>query len=149
MKIQIGALLLALILAGCAVPDGGAPVEVVSDVPTETPTEVPIIAYELLSERNTDRDVLVDSNVGREEIVALAEYFRDEKYPKGRMQVRIFNTREGWEAKQLCIKAFNNWPITNANRPPACITSDHLDSEIGGVFRKSSSGIGTIYYQGD
>ena len=146
---QIRALLLALILAGCAVPDGGAQVEVVSDVPTETPTEVPIIAYELLSERNTERDVLVDSNAGKEDILALAEYFRDEKYPKGWLRVRIFNTREGWEAKQLCITAFDNWPITNVNRPPACIMSDQLDSEIGGVFRNPNSGIDEIYYQGD
>ena len=58
------------------------------------------------------------------------------------------SSKEGLEAKQLCIKAFDTWPINNTDGPPTCITSDRLDSEVGGVFRNPSTDLEEIYDQG-
>ena len=99
---------------------------------TTTPTPVPeglLLEFTTLMENETgsgsiDADILVKKGVTREEVLTLLKFIRDVAWPQGWLSIRVFDSRDAWEAHHRCVKAWEGWPMDEKGDPPECIESE-------------------------
>ena len=109
-------------------------VAIVTGLVVACSSDPPLLEYTTLFEDSRgdggiQREILVKEGASQEEVVSLLEYIRDETYPEGWLEVRVFDSEEVWDANRSCLMAWKGWPLDRGGVAPECEESKLIGSE--------------------
>ena len=88
----------------------------------------PPIDYQVMYERpagggGAEAEALVSENVTIKELDSLLVYLDKREWPKGSLNVLVFDSLEAQRAHRKCIVAWRTWPVSSPGDPPGCADS--------------------------